>query len=483
MFDFIVRSQPIADHLAPVWRNLPAALKGAWVCTENVADYCRSLNLDIVALPGDPTSRGRVKVSEYLRGRPGFCVCAYFGDLRCSQDADRESVLFEHGTGQRYKGHRKRGWEGKLPNNQGVRALLSPNEYWAGIRRQTEPTIPVHVVGTPKLDRYVAWRKERTSPPTVAISFRWKCQVCPECTGSFEYWQRYLPYLLEHWQVLGHVHPQMWGENKVLPWYESVGIEPVKHFDEVLRRADLYSIDNSSTLFEFAATNRPVLVLNPPTYRRDVHHGLRFWEFADVGVNCDGRKQLVAKVGEALEDPERVRRRRKEVSSILFPHLGNATQRAVEVLAELAGSSRPRRSGPPAIAAGQVRETQGLPACRCRGEQLPSGRYACSSKHLVAPHGVSATTCRACPFVDRVDDPRARRRQQQIAQKPPAPPVTAPRACKHLGRVTGETHLCGTCAGKVKIKVRSCALHTKCTTAKELPGIACCATCPDLREN
>lgn len=38
---------------------------------------------------------------------------------------------------------------------------------------------------------------------------------------------------------------------------------------------------------------------------------------------------------------------------------------------------------------------------------------------------------------------------------------------------------CPTCTGKVRIKVFTCALHTECTLAKPLPGIACCQGCRD----
>ena len=59
----------------------------------------------------------------------------------------------------------------------------------------------------------------------------------------------------------------------------------MRDFDEVMERSTLYICDNSSTLYEFASTGRPVVVLNAPWFRRDIEHGLRFWEHADVGVS------------------------------------------------------------------------------------------------------------------------------------------------------------------------------------------------------
>lgn len=483
MFDFVARSSVIVDHLAPVWRALPASLRGQFVATSNVAKHCQALGIDAHVEIGDPTPQGGGEVSRFLRGRTGPCVVAYFGDLRCTQDAVRETIVFEHGTGQRYKGHRKKGWEGKLPDNRGVKAFLAPNEYWARIRSKLEPDIPVHVVGTPKLDRFAGFHKSRSSPPTVAVSFRWRCKVCPECTGSFDYWQRYLPALLNDFQVIGHAHPNIWKTGEIQSFYQSVGIECVEHFDEVLQRADLYAIDNSSTLFEFAATDRPVLVLNPPTYRKNVHHGLRFWEYADVGVNCDSRKTLVTKVHEALEDAEPVQRRRREISALLFPYMGASAERAAAVLAELVGvrlPAKPLQGQKPAIGSLEVID---LPACRCRGPRQANGRYRCTSQHLVARNGVSASTCRDCPFVDRIDAPRGRRGLATVPAPRAAPPRSPAGPCVHLGTFSGEKHLCETCKGHVEIKVRSCKLHGRCTPATALPGIACCSSCSDRRES
>jgi hypothetical protein len=51
--------------------------------------------------------------------------------------------------------------------------------------------------------------------------------------------------------------------------------------------------------------------------------------------------------------------------------------------------------------------------------------------------------------------------------------------CQHLGTPTGETQECQTCRGKAKIKLFACSLHGVCTIAKQLPGIATCASCAD----
>ena len=84
--------------------------------------------------------------------------------------------------------------------------------------------------------------------------------------------------------------------------YRKAGIPFVAAFEDVCRQADLFIADNTSCLFEFAATGRPVVVLNSKYYRRNVNHGLRYWDAADVGIQVDRPEDLVAAVAEALVD-------------------------------------------------------------------------------------------------------------------------------------------------------------------------------------
>jgi len=89
---------------------------------------------------------------------------------------------------------------------------------------------------------------------------------------------------------------------------------------------------HNSTLYEFAATGRPVVVLNCPRYRRDVHHGLRFWDHIP-GIQCDTPEDLPGAIELALEDPPELREMREEAIAAVYPqHDGHATDRAVETL-------------------------------------------------------------------------------------------------------------------------------------------------------
>jgi hypothetical protein len=60
-----------------------------------------------------------------------------------------------------------------------------------------------------------------------------------------------------------------------------------------------------------------------------------------------------------------------------------------------------------------------------------------------------------------------------------APP--APRSpCNHRGAAVRE-EVCPTCQGHVRLKVFACTIHTECTIARTVGGVACCATCSDYQ--
>jgi UDP-N-acetylglucosamine:LPS N-acetylglucosamine transferase len=153
--------------------------------------------------------------------------------------------------------------------------------------------------------------------------------VTPETRPTLNHFTPAFVHLKERFRVLGHGHPRLYGIERD---YRRAGIEYVPEFADVCRRADVYVCDNSSTLYEFAATGRPVVVLNGPGYRRDVHHGLRFWEAADVGIQVDHPRDLPDAVAEALSDPPKRRRAREAALDLVYAHRSGAAERAAEAI-------------------------------------------------------------------------------------------------------------------------------------------------------
>lgn len=298
-------------HITPVFQALPSELRGE------------------VFGPGlIPPSTNPVLVASY-------------GDYKRARAAGREVLMMEHGNGQTFRNP-----DGSLlkhasyagADRPGVILFICPGPSAAGAYREAGAT-PVVEVGCPKLDKWIGKRPPKAARPVVAISFHWDCKVCPETRSAWpEYLSipnnAYLQALARTHTVLGHGHPRVY--RSLIGMYRSIGVEPVESFDEVLARADLYATDGSSTLYEFAATSRPVVVLNSRHYRRDARHGLRFWDAAHVGLHCDHPSQLAQVVENALREPPGVPQARSDALTHAYSHLdGRSSQRAADAIVEV----------------------------------------------------------------------------------------------------------------------------------------------------
>ena len=244
----------------------------------------------------------------------------------------RPLVLMEHGAGQSYS-NRQPSFPGGTERETAA-LLLVPNDQARARNLQYYPGIPCAVVGCPKLDVWPMrgpWTPASGRRPVVCVSFHWHTTVCPESDWAWHEYREALRGLVgQEWDIIGHAHPR--AQSTVFPEYRRQGIPTVAGFAEVLQRADLYVIDNSSTLFEFAATDRPVVVLNSKFYRRGVEHGLRFWAAADIGLQVNRPDELVATVRQALADPPAQATTRRARVAEIYPFRGDAAARAVDAI-------------------------------------------------------------------------------------------------------------------------------------------------------
>jgi hypothetical protein len=337
---FLASEPHFADHIAPLWHALPDEYRGDFWAGYNTATLDRTVGVlrrhhRIPARVGWPAA-----------DLAGLCVVSAIGDFSLAHRScpGLGFVFMEHGCGITYAG----GSNGDAitssyigsKSRQGAKLIVTPNDFTAQIQQEATPNIPVFDLGTElRLDRWVGTPPpEPTDPPTVAISFHYDWDKLPETTSALPFYEHVLPVLAERFHVLGHAHPRLWPTASFL--YEQAGIEPVRHFDEVLARAQLYAVDNSSTLYEFAATDRPVVVLNSPKYRRDVHHGLRFWDHIP-GLEVDNPDELAAVIDLALTDPEHARQRRHDAVDVVFPQNdGGAAERLAAAVMALADEYR-----------------------------------------------------------------------------------------------------------------------------------------------
>ena len=303
------------DHIAPVWRELSPAIRGTFWTHRSLLPHALARGVEAEAL-----------TSRVIHERAPLIVAA-FGELRKYRAATY--IFMEHGAGQSYDvkhtsyiggGHR-----------EPVGLFLAPNRVVLESNQQAYPRASHALVGNPRLDRWAGFDPGNPEP-VVCISFHWDCKVVPETRSA---WTHFYPGLRDlakafPGRILGHAHPRLF--DGVKGAYVRAGIEPVRDFEAVLARADVYGIDNSSTLFEFAATGRPVVVLNAPWYRRNVTAWPRFWWGAKIGPNVDYPIGLADGFRSALERKSRQEAARAKIVSEVFPNVGHAAADAARAI-------------------------------------------------------------------------------------------------------------------------------------------------------
>jgi len=309
-----------AEHLLPVWEALPEGARGTfWKAGPYMADQ-----------PGSNLPNGRLRAVG--AATPGNLVMvASAGDTQ--QLPGRRFVLVEHGAGQTYEGIRSRSYSGSHGWDDAV-LFLTPNETVAGRWRARYPAARAVAVGCPRLD---FWHRNRAARPmTVAVTFHWDNPLLPETRWAFPHFKEGLQQLRDDcaalgYELIGHGHPRAWG--MLSRWWGAFGITPAERWHMIAGCEALIG-DNTSALPEFASLGKPVVWMNSPKYRRDVHHGGRFWEWPAGQPQADGPGELRGALVRALYG-EGEESRRRMVRSIYCATDGHAAERAAAAILEV----------------------------------------------------------------------------------------------------------------------------------------------------
>lgn len=320
--DVVASHAHFVDHLAPIWLALPPQARGGFKTTSHPA-AARARRWGIRPRRGDRANLLLVATWAEVQRSPG-----------------RRVVYVEHGAGQSYGGEPLPGAVPDPDDGCPVVLALVPSERVARRIRLHHPHADVVVCGPPRLDRWAGAQRSPSNRPCVALAWHWDSPLCDETRTAFPHWQRavaQLPALIgRSWEILGHGHPR--AMNRLGVAYRSCGIAPAPDPDAVFERADVLVADNTSFLYEFAALDRPVVLVDAPWYRRDVDHGMRFWQHADMGLRCGSgdADELVAALAESVAADPRAERRRQVVSEVWGSLDGGAAQRAADAILPLA---------------------------------------------------------------------------------------------------------------------------------------------------
>lgn len=274
-----------------------------------------------------------------LRNARAVLVAGY-SDLQRVQASGARVVYVEHGAGQSYDGDPAGAGDPSFSGgagHRGVALYLAPSDRVAERWRATYPHVPAVAVGCPKLDPWHRADQPRphVRPPVVAITWHWDCPLVPETRTALPHYLGHLGRLVDGWraqgwEVWGHAHPRAWGTVHKL--WAQLGVTRVEHLASVFTHASVLVADNTSALYEFASLDRPVVVLNAPWYRRDVHHGLRFWNLVP-GTMVDGPHQLAdVDLQHQLDSPTVTWARRGVVRQVYAATDGQAAARAARAI-------------------------------------------------------------------------------------------------------------------------------------------------------
>lgn len=211
----------------------------------------------------------------------GPIIVAGFPDL--GRVRGRPVIFIEHGAGERW-GSKDPHYAGG-PGRDSVVLFLCPNQGVADANAARYPDAAVVVNGSPRLQKLAERSvsgKERDGRLRVVVSFHWENQTYPQTRSA---WTHFRPYL-GSWaadsriELRGHGHPRWIDKLEVS--YAKYGIPTIREFSDVVAWADVYAVDNSSTLFEASALGIPVVLLEAPWYQQ-FPGSYRFYEHAGIG--------------------------------------------------------------------------------------------------------------------------------------------------------------------------------------------------------
>ncbi|MGI8425597.1 MAG: hypothetical protein ACR2M4_03170 [Actinomycetota bacterium] len=267
------------------------------------------------------------------RGAPNTSnpvIVAGYRDLQMC--GGRPAIMVAHGAGQTYLDIGDHPSYAGGRSHENVILFISPGKAAASKWAAKYPQAKSIAVGCPAMDHHF---QSRARGNEIAVTFGWGPGGCPEMRSGAEFFMPGVAELSKRHEIIGTGHPRI--IDPLAPLYRNLGIEVVRDPDEVLRRASLVVADNTSLAWEAASLGIPLVWLNIPEARRDVEHGMRWWKYANSGIQCDEPRDILSAVESALADPVHQRNRRERAVKAVYQYTdGRSTKRTVDAILSLA---------------------------------------------------------------------------------------------------------------------------------------------------
>lgn len=253
----------------------------------------------VIPIEVDRPATNTAGVTHYVNPLQSVALVASKADQKAAESLGFPVVRCEHGIGQTYIDGDASGSYAGSNMHKRLFAYHAPGIHPHTRQRQAAPHILAQRVGCPWLDRLTPIEFPCQRGMAVGFGFHWDNAARPETSRTWDYWLPALVQLAEHRQVIATCHPRDYEAFSLAVEGSKIFLTP--DLATVHEHVGVFCADNTSALYLLAALGHPVVVLNHPSYRTHVEHGLRFWDAADVGMPCNHPQELQAAVAAAEE--------------------------------------------------------------------------------------------------------------------------------------------------------------------------------------
>lgn len=291
------------DHVSTSLHQLHPDALAPLVVPESHAEVALRRGHAVIPYPDRHPETVSAAVMHYANPAQSVALVASKTDHLAAQKMGFMVVRCEHGVGQTYIDGDSSGSYAGSTMHGNLFAFHAPGAHPFNKQRAGAPHVLAQRVGCPWLDSvpHKMDPKSAAGQP-VGFGFHWDNTVRPETSATWKYWLGAVREMARHREVWVTCHPrefQAFVNALELPTGGSIKV--THDLREMHQRVGVFCADNTSALYLMAALGHPVVVLNHPSYRDYLEHGLRFWDAADVGIQCGNPEDLEDAVAQAEE--------------------------------------------------------------------------------------------------------------------------------------------------------------------------------------